>query len=130
MFKEQVLEVIDDYYTSIGIEPNYNTRISEQSQSRAAMMCALEDTMSASAIGRIFGKDHATVLHHKKKHEGNMGCWDGYSNKYEIARSMVNVNLRSRTVQSQIKIIESEITRLNEAASKLKESIKLISRNE
>jgi len=130
MIKEQVELVISDYYESIGIKPDYTTRKSEQSQSRAAMMCALRDTLTASAIGRLFGKDHATVLHHKKAHDGNLESWHGYAHKYEIARSMVNVNLRSRTVQSQINRIESEIKRLNESAEKLKKSIQLISENE
>jgi len=130
MLKEQVKQVIRDYYVSIGIEPDYTTRISEQAQSRAAIMCALRDTLTATDIGRLFGKDHATVLHHRKSHEGNLESWHGYVHKYEIARSMVNVNLRSKTVQSQINRIESEIKRLNESAKKLKESIKLISENE
>jgi len=130
MLIEQVKQVVDDYYNSIGVEPNYNTRKAEQAQSRAAIMCALRDTLSATAIAKIFGKHHATVLHHKKSHEANISCWEGYNHKYEIARSMVNVNLRSKTVQSQINRIESEIQRLNESAEKLKNSIKLISENE
>ena len=130
MLKEQVVQIISDYYVSIGVEPDYSTRKSEQTQSRAAMMCALRDTMTASDIGRVFGKDHATVLHHRKAHEGNMHCWDGYSYKYEIARSMVNINLRSRTVQAQISRIESEIKRLSKSAEELKKSIQLNSENE
>jgi len=130
MLKEQVEQVVADYYESIGIEPDYTTRKSEQTQSRAAMMCALRDTLTASAIGRLFSKNHATVLHHRKAHEGNIDCWNGYNHKYEIARSMVNVNLRSKTVQSQINRIENEIKRLNESSEKLKNSIKLISENE
>lgn len=130
MLKEQIEQVISDYYESIGIEPNYTTRKSEQAQSRAAMMCALRDTLTATAIGKLFGKDHATVLHHRKAHEGNIESWNGYIHKYEIARSMVNVNLRSRTVLSQINRIEGEIERLNESAEKLKKSIKLINKDE
>ncbi len=130
MDKQQVLEVIDDYYNSIGLEPDYSTRKSEQSQSRAAMMCALQGTLTASDTGRLFGKDHATVLHHKRCHEANMACWSGYREKYEIACSMVNVNLRSRTVQSQIKRLELEIERLTESANKLRKSIQLNSENE
>lgn len=127
---ERVEQVIADYYVSIGIEPDYTTRAREQVQSRAAIMCALEDSLTATDIGKLFGKDHATVLHHRKLHEGNLESWDGYTHKYEIARSMVNVNLRSKTVQSQINRIESEIKRLNESAEKLKKSIQLISENE
>lgn len=130
MLKEQIEQVISDYYESIGIEPNYTTRKSDQAQSRAAMMCALRDTLTATAIGKLFGKDHATVLHHRKAHEGNIESWNGYIHKYEIARSMVNVNLRSRTVLSQINRIEGEIKRLNESAEKLKKSIKLINKDE
>ena len=130
MLKEQIEQVISDYYESIGIEPNYTTWKSEQAQSRAAMMCALRDTLTATAIGKLFGKDHATVLHHRKAHEGNIESWNGYIHKYEIARSMVNVNLRSRTVLSQINRIEGEIKRLNESAEKLKKSIKLINKDE
>jgi len=130
MLKEQVEEVIAEYYVSIGVEPDYFTRKSEQAQSRAAMMCALSDSMTASAISRIFKKHHATVLHHRKSHEANVACWDGYNDKYEIARSMVNVNLRSKTIQSQLDRIEKEIGRLNEISNKLKKSIQLTNNHE
>jgi len=125
MHKEQLVAVIGEYYTSIGVEPDYSTRKSEQSQSRAAMMCALRDTITATDTARLFGKNHATVLHHKKCHDANMDCWDGYREKYEIARSMVNINLRARTVQSQIERIEDQIERLSISADKLRKSIQL-----
>jgi hypothetical protein len=130
MHKEQLVAVISDYYKSIGVEPDYTTRKSEQSQSRAAMMCALKDTITATDTGRLFGKNHATVLHHKRCHDANMDCWDGYKEKYEIARSMVNINLRSRTVQSQIARIEDQIKRLRISADELRKSIQLNNQDE
>tara|TARA_B100001093_G_scaffold251050_1_gene240473 strand:+ start:762 stop:1154 length:393 start_codon:yes stop_codon:yes gene_type:complete len=130
MLREQVEQVIADYYVSIGVEPNYLTRKTEQVQSRAAMMCALADSMTATSIARVFGKDHATVLHHKKGHEANLYSWYGYSDKYKIARSMVNVNLRSNTVQCQIDRIENEISKLKELSDRLKNSIQLIKKDE
>ncbi len=130
MLREQVEQVVSDYYVSIGVEPNYLTRKAEQVQSRAAMMCALSDSMTATSIANIFGKDHATVLHHKKGHEANLHSWYGYSDKYKMARSMVNVNLRSNTVQCQIDRIEREIDKLKELSGRLRNSIKLIKRDE
>lgn len=115
--------VIDEYYNLLGIVQN-NSRKREQVQARAAMMVALKKFKTCSAVGRLFGMDHATVVHHCKNHAGNMATWDGYHEKYDVAEAMCAKNITHRTVQAKLDSIRNEIQRLQEVEKIMMSKVK------
>ena len=58
---EDLSKVLKEYYQEIRIIPN-NTRQTDQVFARSAMMVAMRKYMTLHQIGRIFGKNHATLV--------------------------------------------------------------------
>ena len=121
---EELKAIIEDYYVALGFEYNGRSRESHQVKARAALMSALAEHRKVSHVGKAFGKDHATVIHHKSKHDGNLMYWDGYKENYEIAKRMCDYTLRYRTIQGKLRRINEEIRRLESIKNKLTEKLK------
>lgn len=122
----EIEQVITEYYDLLGLELS-KSRVREQVQARAAMMVALKKYKTYSVVGRAFGMDHATVIHHVKNHEGNMSTWDGYSDKFDIAKAMCAKTIKYQTVQAKLNSVRHEIKRLQriefEMMKRVKETI-------
>jgi hypothetical protein len=121
--KKRIESMLDEYYTALGLERD-NSRHREQVQARAAMMVALKKYMTASASGRVFGLDHATALHHGKKHEANMKYWDGYAHKFKLARRMCHFGLGFKTLNAKLDAVREEIEKLRTLERKLIQNLK------
>lgn len=88
---EDLSKVIEQYYNVIGIIPN-NTRQEDQVFARSAMMVVLRKQMTLHQIGRIFGKNHATIHHAVKNHEMNYNWSEMYRGFFEAANDTLNNN--------------------------------------
>lgn len=88
---EDLSNVLSQYYDYIGIIPN-DTRQEDQVFARSAMMVVLRKQMTLHQIGRIFGKNHATIHHAVKNHEDNHNWSSMYRSFYEAANHIVNEN--------------------------------------
>ena len=120
--------VVDEYYQVLGMHPD-RTRQREQVQARAAMMVALKKYKPYTTVGRAFGLDHATVIHHCKNHEGNMVTWDGYEEKYKIAEAMCDRTIKYKTIQAKLQSIRTEIKRLQRMEEAMMEKVRITNEN-
>jgi hypothetical protein len=75
----------------IGVIPN-NTRQEDQVFARSAMMVVMRNQMTLMQIGRIFERNHATVLHAINNHEDNYNWSKMYQHFYEVAQDVWNSN--------------------------------------
>jgi len=112
----------EEYYASLGITPN-NSRKTPQVQSRAALMVAMSHHMTKTSIGKFFGRDHSSIVHHCSKHEANMDSWPGYQERYLLAAKLCDIHIRYTTVEDKIKTIRIQINRLERLAKNLKQEL-------
>ena len=115
--------IIKEYYHVIGLTPN-KSRHQEQVKARAAMMTAMRQfKLTATAIAKVFGSDHSTVSYHCKKHESNMEHWPGYRRYFIAAARMCNATMKSKAMQSKLKYVNAQLTRLNRRKTDLEETM-------
>jgi len=88
---EDLSPVLSEYYECIGVIPN-NTRQEDQVFARSAMMVVMRNHMTLMQIGRIFDRNHASVLHAINNHEDNYNWSKMYQHFYEIAQDVWNNN--------------------------------------
>lgn len=88
---EDLSPVISEYYELIGVIPN-NTRQEDQVFARSAMMVVMRNHMTLMQIGRIFDRNHASVLHAIRNHEDNYNWSKMYQHFYEVAQDVWNSN--------------------------------------
>tara|TARA_R110002020_G_scaffold384754_1_gene595730 strand:+ start:4122 stop:4493 length:372 start_codon:yes stop_codon:yes gene_type:complete len=122
MNNEDIKELHEEYYATIGISPN-SSRKADQVQARAALMVAMANHITKSATGKSFGKDHSTVIHHQNQHEANMLSWKGYEEKYLIAYRLCCLYLKYKSVKRKLKTVRIQIKRLEILAENLKQEI-------
>jgi len=88
---EDLSPVLSEYYELIGVIPN-NTRQEDQVFARSAMMVVMRNHMTLMQIGRIFDRNHASVLHAINNHEDNYNWSKMYQHFYEVAQDVWNNN--------------------------------------
>ena len=88
---EDLSPVLSEYYETIGVIPN-NTRQEDQVFARSAMMVVMRNHMTLMQIGRIFDRNHASVLHAIRNHEDNYNWSKMYQHFYEVAQDVWNSN--------------------------------------
>ena len=105
---EDVSIVLKEYYETIGIIPR-NTRELDQVDARSAMMVAMRKYMTLHQIGRIFGKNHATIHHAVKNHEQNHNWSEMYRYYHSIANDIL-LECPIKSIQSDNKL-QAQFTR-------------------
>jgi hypothetical protein len=119
----EMQSILKEYYHVIGLTPN-KSREQEQVKARSAMMCAMRQfKLTTKEIASIFGSDHSTVCHHSKNHEANMDHWPGYRKNFIAAARLCNETMRQKAVQSRLKYVNAQLTRLNKIKQDLEETI-------
>lgn len=88
---EDLSPVLSEYYELIGVIPN-NTRQEDQVFARSAMMVVMRNHMTLMQIGRIFDRNHASVLHAIRNHEDNYNWSKMYQHFYQVAQDVWNSN--------------------------------------
>lgn len=114
---EKISELINNYFETIGVIPN-GTRQTDQVYARSAMMVAMRDYMTLMHIGRIFGKNHATIHHAVKNHEINHNWSSLYRFFYATAKELLlqspveeirrDNRLQAQFTRQQMRIVELE----------------------
>jgi|DEB0MinimDraft_6_1074348.scaffolds.fasta_scaffold67677_1 hypothetical protein len=112
--------LLTGYYLELGLTPS-KTRMKEQVQARAAIMVALREYTTTTAIGKLFGMDHSSIVHHCRKHDANIMYWDGYAKMFDIAKKHCRM-LRYKSRQAKLKTVRLEINRLKRIEQKLIEN--------
>lgn len=100
---EDLSPVLSEYYEIIGVIPN-NTRQEDQVFARSAMMVVMRDYMTLMQIGRIFDRNHASVLHAIRNHEDNYNWSKMYQFFYATAKEVWNSN-PTKDIQSRNKLV-------------------------
>ena len=109
--KEQLENILQDYYTVLNITPS-RRRHKYLVQARAAMMVAMRKYTTTTIIAAIFEMDHSSIVYHTKMHEANMVSWGGYAKKFRLARKMCNKTMRFKSMAAKLKHVRSEMVRL------------------
>ena len=99
---EDLSPILTEYYETIGVIPN-NTRQEDQVFARSAMMVVMRDYMTLMQIGRIFDRNHASVLHAIRNHKDNFNWSKMYQFFYETAKDVWTRN-PTKDIQSRNKL--------------------------
>ena len=134
---EDLSPVLSEYYETIGVIPN-NTRQEDQVFARSAMMVVMRDYMTLMQIGRIFDRNHASVLHAIRNHEDNYNWSKMYQFFYATAKEVWNSN-PTKDIQSRNKLVatltrhkmriqelEAEVDKLKNNNKELFESCRIL----
>lgn len=130
---EDLSPVLSEYYETIGVIPN-NTRQEDQVFARSAMMVVMRDYMTLMQIGRIFDRNHASVLHAIRNHEDNYNWSKMYQFFYATAKEVWNSN-PTKDIQSRNKLVATltrhkmKIQELEAEVDKLKNNNKELFEN-
>ena len=119
---EELGNVLEQYFEEIGIIPD-GTRKLDQVYARSALMVAMREYMTLHQVGRVFGKNHATIHHAVKNHEQNHDWSSMYRFFYETAKKMLiekpsieirnNNTLMAQFTRQKMRILELEGERNN-----------------
>ena len=114
---EDLSRVLKEYFEDISLIPN-NTRQLEQVYARSAMMVAMRKYMTLMQIGRLFGKNHATIHHAVKNHDTNHEWSELYRFYYSTATQKLldcsidkiqsDNRLQAQFTRQKMRIIELE----------------------
>lgn len=130
---EDLSPMLSEYYETIGVIPN-NTRQEDQVFARSAMMVVMRDYMTLMQIGRIFDRNHASVLHAIRNHENNYNWSKMYQFFYATAKEIWNSN-PTKDIQSRNKLVATltrnkmRIQELEAEVEKLKDNNKELFEN-
>lgn len=134
---EDLSPVLSEYYELIGVIPN-NTRQEDQVFARSAMMVVMRNHMTLMQIGRIFDRNHASVLHAINNHEDNYNWSKMYQHFYEVAQDVWNNNptkdikARNKLVATltrhkmRIQELEAEVNNLKNKTIELLENNRIL----
>jgi len=114
---------MDEYSKAVHVDIRKKRRQVYVVQPRAALMVAMSKEMPVVEVARAFDMNHATVLHHKRKHLGNLDHWVGYKDKYEIARAMCDAWLRRERIVQAIETVNNKIESLQDVAQELNQRL-------
>jgi hypothetical protein len=112
--------LLKGYYLELGLTPS-KTRMKEQVQARAAIMVALRDYTTTTVIGKLFGMDHSSIVHHCRKHDENIMYWPGYAKMFKTAKKHCRT-LTNKSREAKLKTIRLEINRLKQIEQELIEN--------
>ena len=115
---EELFAAKEIFFERIGIKED-QSRKRKLVYARAAFVNAFRREAGPSAMGRIIGRDHASVIHYRKIHEDNMNYRD-YKELYDKA---VTYALEVSTEDITFKMDSSDLLRL---IKELREEIGLL----
>jgi|TARA_X000001388_G_scaffold70858_2_gene60295 hypothetical protein len=96
-----------------------NRKDDEQAQVRAAIGVALSAYLKPGHVAKAMGKDRTMLYHYNKNHEGNLKTWNGYSQKYEVAKDVAKATMDEATRTYKIMLIENRILEYQHRISEL-----------
>jgi len=122
MTDEEAKLIIDEYYNALKITRS-KRRYAYQVKAKAAIMIALREELTLTRVARLFDMDHASVLHHERKHSSNMEYWDGYAENFKIANNLVKSVSGRLSYQARLAGVKAQIRYLEKMRKTLIEKI-------
>lgn len=121
-----------EYESRLNIKVKDN-RLRDNVEHRAAVSNACRPFSTYKDLGKLWGRDHATVVHYRKEHEGMLRFSPSYRAKYGVALASVQqislemgVNPLSNTYmngEKQLKILDDILEWVGELREKVVESL-------
>jgi hypothetical protein len=115
----------DAFYSAIHLIPN-SSRHQEQVKARAALAKAFEPHAVQEESAIVLGKERSTLCHALRQHDGWITTWDGYEDRYVIAKEIVDRRMCSVSIKGRINGIQNRINFLEEEKQLLETQINLI----
>lgn len=134
---EDLSPMLTEYYDTIGVIPN-NTRQEDQVFARSAMMVVMREHMTLMQIGRIFDRNHASVLHAIRNHNDNLNWSKMYEHFYDVAQQVFKENptkyIKSRNklaatltrYKMHIHELEQEVNKLKLTNEQLVQNLRIL----
>lgn len=85
-----LVEIRKEYEKRVGEPVDDLARFRNQVEHRCAISNAARPFSTYAAIGGLFGKDHSTIVHYHREHEGMLRFQPQYRLKYAIAMEVVH----------------------------------------
>lgn len=121
MIDEMVRVLREEYQVDV----MRNTRDQEVVIPRAALFNVCRGYYSATMLGKYFGKNHATILHHFRNHASNMVLPQYNAIYFELQEVLERYNRdaadRRITLENEIKQLRGEIKALRKQIQKNEE---------
>lgn len=128
-FLEQVkLEYESRMETEVG-----DNRLRDNVEHRAAVSNACRPFSTYKELGSLWGRDHATVMHYRREHEGMLKYSPAYRAKYGVALACVQhvstemgVNPLSNTYmngEEQLRVLDEILSWVSELREKVVNSL-------
>ena len=125
-FKTETMRACADaFYSAINLAPNQSRR-QEQVKARSALCKAFEPYAVQEEIAVVLGKDRSTLCHALRQHDAWVATWEGYEDKYTIAKEIIDRRMASVSIKGRINGIQNRITFLEEEKRELENQINLI----
>jgi hypothetical protein len=86
---DMLKEVRKEYEKRLGYEMNDFSRLSTFVQDRTALSNALRPYTTLGNIGKLFHKDHSSIVHYIKEHDAMMRAYPNYQQKFNTAMDVV-----------------------------------------
>ena len=93
-------------------KPNYKSKKPHLMQ-EMALANALVGKTTLVSIADAFEKHHATIIHYRETHDGNMKSWNGYMELFAGASTIVESYMDELELEEQIERIGKTIKFLN-----------------
>ena len=87
---EFIKRVKREYENRMDVRIDNNSRTHEHVEHRCAIANAVRCYTSLTNIGRIFGKDHSTIVHYNKEHLPLIRFYPSYRKKFQVALQVSN----------------------------------------
>lgn len=119
-----MLEARREYEQRQGYEIDDKSRLSHFVQDRVALANAFRPYSTYKDIGKLFGKDHATIIHYTKEHEPMMSHYPSYLLKFQLALELTHKvaermalapqvrNVKGRNLHNELRTIKRTIRNL------------------
>lgn len=108
-------------------KPNYSSRKPHLKQEMALANALIGKTTLVS-IADAFEKHHATIIHYRENHDGNMKSWDGYKELFAGAVTIVESYMDEMELEEQIERIGKTIKFLTRQAEIKEQQLERIKR--
>lgn len=115
----------DAFYSAIHLIPSPSQH-QEQVKARAALAKAFEPYAVQEESAIVLGKERTTLCHSLRQHDGWMATWDGYKDKYLIAKELIDRRMSSIPIKERVHGIQNRINFLEEEKQLLETQINLI----
>lgn len=115
----------DTFYSAINLTPS-KSRHQEQIRARSALAKAFEPHAVQEETAIVLGKDRSTLCHSLRQHDAWIATWEGYEDKYTIAKEIIDRRMASVSIKGRINGIQNRINFLEEEKQLLETQINLI----